>query len=238
MSTTVPHADSPATGGCPPAERERCLGPERLSAIVAERERIARELHDSPAQALATLHLRLRALDAHPGLADLDAVRAELTDLAAVCALALAEVRAEIRALRDCCGESRPLPDLLETLVGRFRRTTGLQTSLCLATDRGAHLPPDAVAHVARIVSEALTNVHKHADARTVGVRVEEDAAHVVVTVDDDGRGLAAPRSGDGYGLQVMRERATLAGGVLELGAGPEGGTRVRVRLPAGRAAS
>nr|NLI50163.1 sensor histidine kinase [Propionibacterium sp.] len=232
-----PAAVSGGSGGipCPPEERDRCLTRTRLAATLAERERLARELHDAPAQVLASLHLRLRGLELRPELAELAEVRAELADLAACCAEALRDLRADIRGLRDCCREDRSLPDLLDALAAGFTRGTGVPVELRVDAAAARLLSADAVAHVARIVSEALANVRKHADARRVGVRFEHRAGALVATVEDDGRGLAAnpPPDAEGFGLLTMRERAELAGGVLEVGPRPGGGTRVRLTLPA-----
>ncbi len=226
-----------APGGlpCPPGERERCLEQVRVAATVAERERLARELHDAPAQVLAAAHLRLRTLEAHPELAGLPGVRSELADVAATFADALRDLRQEIGALRDCCTDDRPLPELLGLLTTRFARSTGLPVDLHVDPAGARALRSDAVVHVARIVAEALTNVRKHAAAASVSVRVEHRGSQVVASVEDDGRGFSAPPSPDGlrYGLQVMAERAGLAGGHLAVMARPGGGTRVAVTLPA-----
>lgn len=219
---------------CPPGERERCLEQVRVAATVAERERLARELHDAPAQVLAAIHLRLRSLEGHPELAGLHAVQTELAEVAAVCADALRDLRQEIGGLRDCCAEDRSLPEVLGTLTARFARGTGIPTDLHVDPVGAEHLAPDAVVHVARIVAEALANVRKHAAARTVSVRVERHGAGVVASVEDDGVGFTQPPAPDGlrFGLHVMAERASLAGGHLDVGPRPGGGTRVRVVLP------
>ncbi len=248
MGRTAPPTTAPdpahahggsATAPCPPGERDHCLTRTRLAATLAERERLARELHDAPAQVLASVHLRLRGIEARPELAGLAEVRAELAELAAGCAEALRELRADIRGLRDCCREDRPLPELLDALATGFTRSTGVPVDLRVDA-APLPLPPDVVAHVGRIVAEALANVRKHAGARRVGVRFERNGSALVATVEDDGRGLPSGRVADaeGFGLLTMRERAELAGGVLDVGPRPGGGTRVRLTLPAHPAAA
>jgi signal transduction histidine kinase len=93
-----------------------------------------------------------------------------------------------------------------------------------------------------RIVQEALTNVVRHADARSVRVALAYEDDGVALQIDDDGRGLARPpggtngsaSNGGGHGLAGMRERAALLGGSVEAGPRPGGGFRVRARLPLG----
>ena len=225
---------APGSVPCRPDDRELCLGQVRVAATVAERERLARELHDAPAQVLASVHLRLRGLEGHPELAELSGVRAQLDEIATDCVEALRELREEIRGLRECCRDDRPLPELLESLTARFSRSSGIDAELCVDTARAHDLEPDVVLHVGRIMAEALTNVRKHAAARAVTVRVEQRGGQLVASVEDDGRGFTPPAGADGvrFGLAVMHERAELAGGRLEVGPRPGGGTRVRLTLP------
>ena len=237
-----PRAARPAFGECPTDERRHCLGTMWTAATVAERERLARELHDLPAQLLASLQLRLYAIQERPELAGLPGVRDELADLASGCAEALRELREEIHGLRECSADGRPLADLIEGLLGRFSRSTGLDASLAVPASEPFVLPPDAVTHVGRIVAEALTNVRKHAEASRVRVRLDADGAGLALSITDDGRGFETDAGArDGYGLLVMRERAELIGGTLRVDSRPGEGTRVLVRVPAtggdGRAA-
>jgi signal transduction histidine kinase len=138
-----------------------------------------------------------------------------------------------VGALRD---ESLPDPELIEVLVDDFARSTGLHASYSESGQRRP-LTPEARVAVFRTAQEALTNVAKHAAARSVEVGLDWLADAVVLTVVDDGTGAGSPitGSGPGNGLQGMRERAALAGGTLSAGPadGKPSGWRVQLRLAA-----
>ena len=145
----------------------------------------------------------------------------------------LAEARALVGSMTPPALEGDGLPDALERLVDRFGRDTGIAASFVLDGVPGQLSATSDVAAL-RATQEALANVRKHAAARTVSVRVERHGAGVVASVEDDGVGFTQPPAPDGlrFGLHVMAERASLAGGHLDVGPRPGGGTRVRVVLP------
>ena len=206
---------------------------ESLSAALVERDRIARELHDSLAQVLGVTHLRLRAMQARPAVAADEAIRAEVADLADLCGEAHRDVREAILGLKGAQRPDRPLLDRLEDYVRAFSRTSGIPTTLeACATDTA--LSPQAEVQVVRVVQEALTNVRKHAGARSATVLVSADASHTDFVVADDGRGfaLADATRGDGFGLSTMRERTESVGGRLRIESRPGEGTRVTAHLP------
>jgi signal transduction histidine kinase len=207
-------------------------------AILAERDRIARELHDSLAQVLGSTHLRLRAQLARPELSDRPAVRAELEDLATVAEDAYHDVREAILGLREA-SRPRGLIEALHAYLERYGVQSGIRTELETSVDGEPDLPTKAEIQVIRVIQEALTNVRKHARASTVRVRVHASADGGVVTivVEDDGRGfepdeVTVHRDG-GFGLQTMRERMELAGGSVRVDSAPGRGTRVIANVPA-----
>lgn len=156
------HAPAPGAADCPPASRERCLAHAHLDAVQQERARLARELHDGPAQALASLQLRLTTLGYRGELDALPGIRQELAVLAAACREALHDVRRDIRGLRACSARDAGFADTLRALAARFAEETGMRVDAQVAD---VEPPPAASGEILRVACEALTNVRKHADA-------------------------------------------------------------------------
>ncbi|MCE1177849.1 MAG: sensor histidine kinase [Micrococcales bacterium] len=203
---------------------------ERECAIRAERDRIAREMHDSLAQVLGVTQLRLRALSGAGELGE--SARAEVDDLADLARDAYRDVREAILGLRTAGGERLTFVEALSTYVAAFSRQSGVQTTLETGGIEPA-LSPTCEVEVIRVVQEALTNVRKHAGAAAATVRLTETPMSLSIVVEDDGRGFD-PRvaAGDGYGLFAMRERVAQSGGTLVVDSRPGAGTRVTVRIP------
>jgi signal transduction histidine kinase len=209
------------------AERER---EERSrQAVLAERARIARELHDVVTHNVSVMVVQAAAghdvFDSHP-----EKARQALGAVEETGRRALAELRKLLDVTHDGDGTT-PQPGLarVEELAARVRKA-GLDVELTVeGTPRDVPEAVDLSAY--RIVQEALTNTLKHARASRadITVRYEEDAIEVEVT--DDGVGLAGP-AGDGRGLIGMRERVSLFGGELLAGAASAGGFLVRARMP------
>ena len=209
---------------------------ERQTAALLERDRIARELHDSLAQVLSVAHLRLRTLEGRPCIRGDERVRAEIDDLATLCREAHRDVREAIVGLKDAHHPERTLLDHLESFVDVFERTSGIPTTLTTDVEHDLGLSDAAQVQVVRVVQEALTNVRKHAAARRAGVRISARDGHTEFVVEDDGTGFDAhhPRPGDGFGLTTMRERTESVGGTLRIDSAPGRGTRVVARVPVG----
>ncbi len=208
---------------------------ERIEALTlaAERQRMARELHDTLAQGLAGLLLQLEAADSH-----LDAGRGERAQ--GIVQQAMARARATLaearRAIDDLRATQLSAPDLAAAIrdeAAHFSGATGIPCNLDLALPDA--LPPALCEHALRAVAEGLTNVARHAQAQQVGVRAAEDGAWLTIEVRDDGTGFdpeaALTRAGH-YGLLGLRERARLAGGALEIDSAPGEGARLTLRLP------
>jgi two-component system nitrate/nitrite sensor histidine kinase NarX len=208
---------------------------EQQFTIVAERDRIARELHDSLAQVLGVIHLRLRSLE--PEVTDVpgNGVATEIGELADIADEAYRDVREAILGLRESVTSADGLEGALGEYLRKYARQTGIKATIhCDGTARRA-LTPRSEVQLLRVVQEALTNVRKHAGARHVAVSLSAGDGIVTLTVADDGSGFDPDRLGEaldhGFGLASMRERVEQIGGTLAVQTAPGQGTRVEVRL-------
>lgn len=214
---------------------------ERLSATVAERERIARELHDSLAQVLGVTHLRLRAVGASPAVRAAPEVAGEIDDLAELAHDAFTDVREAILGLREASRLERGFVPSLAAYLDKFSRQSGIAVSFDARVHHDPDLAPGSEIQVIRVIQEALANVRKHAGAERAVVRLSDDSVTTTIEVEDDGRGfdvaVALATRDEGFGLQTMRERIELVGGELSIDSHPGRGTRVSVRIPRERPA-
>lgn len=208
----------------------------RQRAVLSERTRIAREMHDSLAQVLGAVHLRLRALETGVGTLADDAVVAEVEALADVCAEAYRDVRETILGLRDANRHAdRSLEDNLRSYLEAYSTQSGISARLANEVGHEVALSPRAEVHVIRIVQEALTNVRKHASARSVLVSIRGTDTTTCFVVADDGVGFdpeVTASTQDGYGLFTMRDRAALLGGTVQVDSAPGRGTTVMASVP------
>jgi signal transduction histidine kinase len=212
------------------AERERDLAARE--AVVEERARIARELHDAIAHNVSMMVIQAgaerRVLDGKGG-----ATREVLETIERIGRGALTEMRRLVGMLRSDDGiplAPQPGLDDLQTLVGQVREA-GLPVELHLDGER-RELPVGIELSAYRIVQEALTNVLKHAGESHASVRVHYGADSLELEIVDDGARAPLPVAGGGHGLLGMRERVALYGGRLDAGRRPSGGFAVRVLLP------
>lgn len=203
-------------------------------AMLEERDRLAREIHDGLAQSLASLHLRIESLLLRVRSGALPDLVGTLQELKQACAATYSDVRKAIFNLKQHLPPETDLGGYLAEYLHEFARGQPLAVELTLPPQGLPALPPAAEAHLVRIVQEALHNVVKHARARRVSVKLEHRPQELTVTVRDDGVGFtpAAVRGADHYGLTIMAERARQAGGTLALESAPGAGTVVRVTLP------
>ena len=210
---------------------------ERLRAArLEESTRIAREIHDVLAHALAGLTIQLEATSALiENGADRDAVLVRVRRAHELARDGLRETRRAVGALR---GDATSVPDAIAALAAEYRGTADAPATLALHGDR-SRLAGDRGQAVLRTVQEALTNVHKHAPGGEVSIAVE--AGDEIVAVVEN-RLVGAPvsagalaASGGGYGLRGMRERAEALGGTLQAGPTAQG-WRVALHLPGKRA--
>lgn len=201
-------------------------------AVTEERNRLAREIHDSLVQAFAGIVLHTEALGSSLGANNLRSRRA-LSQIQQLARSGLNEARRSIRALRPKMLEGRTLAEALEAAAEHLCEA-GI---FCSLIQRGIvfTLPADVQNEMFRIAQEAMTNVSKHARAKSVWVILEFKPHQVILTIQDDGIGFATvnvPRSRCGYGMTTMRERARRIGGWLKIESPATGGTAIRVEMP------
>lgn len=205
-------------------------------AIVAERRRIAREIHDGAAQSLAGLRFKL-ALWSHLADAAPDNMRAALDELQTVLNDVIVDLRRAIFALRPVDLDALGFFPALTQLVGDFGDHNLIRVRLALSGPQEA-LPAIYELPLYRIIQEGLSNIGQHARASSLLLRLTVDeAGGVVMALSDDGRGFdphllgAVDRDGH-FGLRQMRERIVDLGGTLDIHSAPGHGTELVVTLP------
>jgi len=214
-------------------ELARLRAAETRDAILEERTRIARDMHDIVGHALAAIALQARAGRRRLANGATDGADVAFAEIDTVAGHALADTRRAVGLLRagDASAPPAPRPALgaLDELVAALR-TADVQIELRReGTPRAMPEPVEAAAY--RIVQESLSNVIKHAHPARVTVRLSHDDESLVVDVRDDGvRRNRAHRPG--HGLRGMRERVEALGGTLHAGPAADGGWQVHARLP------
>lgn len=197
--------------------------------VLAERERVAREVHDTLAQGYTSIVLLARTAIAQ--LADRPELAAErLAMIEEVARANLQEARAVVAALAPPDLEDHTLQEALTRLADRFARETGIGVSVQVDVDPGTLRRVEEVVFV-RAAQEALSNARRHAAAHRVVLRLEKRDGQIELLVEDDGVGFDARDAGSG--LTGLRRRVEQAGGSFEVQTSPGGGTRVVARLAA-----
>jgi signal transduction histidine kinase len=193
-----------------------------------ERRRLARELHDETGQALTSILLGLRSVEESGG----DKVRKSVSDVRELVVATLQDVRALAVQLRPKALDDFGLVPALERLVQTFSESTAISVELEAQLGE-SRLPADVETTLYRIIQEALTNVVKHAEAKSVSVLLVRRESSVTAVIEDDGRGFDPTNTRDGgLGLLGMRERVALHDGQLKIEASPEAGTTLVVEMP------
>ena len=201
-------------------------------AVLQERQRVAREVHDGLAQTLGYLNVQMGIVDHLLAGGDLKRAQSELETMVQVTREAYGDLRQSIVDLRTppSGGLRRTLREYLE----RFSLQTGIRCHFEGHQGSAAMLSPSAEVQLIRIVQEALTNVKKHAPGAEVWLGVEANDRSVRVTVRDDGPGFSPEAvAGSGrFGLHTMKERAEGIGGQLRIDSRPGAGARLEVTVP------
>jgi signal transduction histidine kinase len=201
-----------------------------LEAQEAERSRIARELHDETGSALTAVLLGLAAIDAAATLPEAHQASTALRETARG---TLENVGRLAFALRPAALDEFGLVPALQDLSGSLEEQGGPKIELDLDLPAGRRLPAKLETAVFRITQEALTNVVKHAEAKTVHIIFACRERSVVLRIEDDGGGFSrAQVAGGGLGLIGMRERVASVNGALDIESKRGAGTRITVEIP------
>lgn len=201
-------------------------------ATLQERNRIAREIHDSLGHALTGLNLQLETAlklwSADPGTA-----RTFLADAKQLSATALRDVRESVAIMRQDPLQGQPLSVAIASLVNHCQRNTGIQfTSDLQIPDT---LGPDLKVAVYRIIQEALTNLSKYSQATHVNITgnvIGSPMPTLTLTIHDNGEGFQVAQNTMGFGIQGMRERTLSLRGTFEICSQPGAGCKVQARFP------
>jgi signal transduction histidine kinase len=220
-------------------QTERAEGERARRAVLEERTRIARELHDVVAHHLSLIAVRAETAPYRlPGLPE--PARAEFGSLSEEAREALTEMRRLLGVLRhDQPADRAPQPELADLpLLVDTARQAGISVELSVPAAFG-DVPPGVGICAYRIVQESLSNASQHAPGALVTVSVDHDSGAVLLRVVNGPGGPAGPpvnENGPGHGLTGMRERVALLGGSLSAGPSPDGGFVVSAVLPLGNA--
>jgi PAS domain S-box-containing protein len=217
-------------------EELRRLPRRIIEAQEAERQRVARELHDGVNQIIASVKMRLRKVED-----TIAAINPAATQVLARCyellVKALEENRRIARALRPSDLDELGLAEACRNLCKELETISNLQVH-CQITEPAKRPPPAVELNLFRIIQETLSNAHQHAQATTVSLQMAIHEGSLELSIRDNGRGFdfkSLPACQDkrrGIGLTSVRERAAALGGVCEIISTPNQGTLIRVRVP------
>ncbi len=212
-------------------EHARIYTQSRQLAAAEERNRLARELHDSVTQTLFSISMISQAL---PSLIERNQAKAmdssvRLSELARG---ALAEMRMLILELRPAALQEMGLAVALERHISGFSSREALEIAYRV-DGLQRRLPSEQEEALFRIAQESLNNIARHAQAKNVSIVLEFEPHDVQITITDDGVGMPAAPNTAGFGMISMRERAERLGGTLDVSAEAGHGVRIRARVPA-----
>jgi two-component system nitrate/nitrite sensor histidine kinase NarX len=212
-------------------QNARLMVQVEYQAVVDERTRLAREIHDGLAQTLAFLKIQASQMQNYLARGEMDRLASSLQANYRTLSDAYIDARQAIDNLRRV--PSTSLRDWIKQVAADFEQSTELAVDLS-GFELSTEYPANHQAQLIRIIQEALSNVRKHADAHAVAIRGHQEGDDVFIEVRDDGRGFT-PESIHGnshYGLVGMRERAESIGADFQITSQPGGGTVVSLRLP------
>ena len=203
-------------------------------AVLQERQRVAREVHDGLAQTLGYLNVQMGIVDHLLTRGEPARAQSELETMARVTREAYSDLRQAISDLRTAPAATGGLRRTLRENLERFAVETGISCHFEGHHGSAAVLPPASEVQLIRVVQEGLTNVKRHAPGAQIWLSVEAGHGWVRIVLRDDGPGFdpAVAAAGGRFGLQTMKERAESIGGTLELDSRPGAGTRLEITAP------
>lgn len=217
-------------------QQARLMSQERALAILTERDRLGRELHDGPAQVWSFISMQVETALSLLDSGQVDPAREKLQRLREVTQALQIDLRESIAGLHPLTATPGDLLTTLEAQMQWYRHHGGLQATLSVEGPwDGERLAPEVCLQVQRILLEALANVRKSAKASRVELLVQQQDTHTTFKVTDDGcgfdPGVAFGRTGH-HGLTIMADRASEIGAELNLESQPGQGTALTLRLP------
>jgi signal transduction histidine kinase len=203
----------------------------RQSAVMAERNRMARDIHDTLAQGFTGVIVQLEAAGEAMSQSRTARVSDHLNQASELARESLREARRSVQALRPQALEGKQVSEALKDLIEKMTRGTTVHAEFTLQGNQ-QKLPPEWEANLLRIGQEVLTNVLRHARASTFNVLLVFDSREIRLNLRDDGCGFDPKRRHEGFGLQGMRERAEGMGGQLSIESANGKGTMISIALP------
>jgi PAS domain S-box-containing protein len=205
-------------------------------AVIEERERMARDLHDSIGQMLGFINLQAQGIRHELVNAGIEDISLKLGKLVDASQMAHTEIRQYIHEVRSSSYLEKDFMTALKTVVSRFEEQTGVNVAMNIPPDfTGGELEPGSRMNVLNIVREAMNNVRKHAEAENLYISFSLSQGQLYTVIEDDGKGFDAARlnaARSGFGLDIMRERAMEAGGQIDISSAAGWGTRIELRIP------
>jgi signal transduction histidine kinase len=198
-------------------------------AVLQERNRIARDIHDSLGHSLTALNLQLETA-VKLWSSDPDRATQFLARAKQLGSQALQEVRQSIWAMRSDPLQGQSLEEAIASLAQELYRSTGISPACIIILE--CPLPAEVTTALYRIVQEALTNICKYAAATEVKIQLQTSPTSVCLVIQDNGKGFSVERNTTGFGLQGMRERTLALGGQFEIDSAPAAGCRITADIP------
>ena len=218
------------------AELRKALEQERIlnrrieqMATLEERNRIARDIHDSLGHSLVALNIQMETAltlwQDNPEQAYTFLVEAKQLG-----SQALSAVRSSVTEIRSDPLQGQILNEAIATLIQEFHRTGGILPEYCMNLSQPLSNAVNTTVY--RIVQEGLTNIFKYAKATVVKIHIQATQSELLLILEDNGKGFCTNENSIGYGLQGMRERTTALGGKLEVKSKPGAGCRITASFP------
>ena len=205
-----------------------------LLAEARERNRLAQELHDTVAQSLGYLNLKIATTNMLLAGGQIDAAKTNLQEVKNVISEAYTDVREEIFHLRAKLLSGLGFMDLLDRYIDKYRRFYSLDIQLIQEADPALfEFPSEVTSQIVRTIQEALINIRKHAHVNTAVIYLGQENGHIRIRIEDHGQGFDLAKIKEktsSFGLQIMRERVESVGGSLEIDTAPGQGTRIILR--------
>jgi signal transduction histidine kinase len=207
---------------------------QRLLAEMAERNRLAQELHDTVAQTLGYLNLKISLTHSLLDSDGIETAKANLQELKQVVSETYTDVREEIFNLRTKVMLGLSFMEMLQRYIDKYHRFYNLDIHLIQEADPALFdFPPEVGPQLIRTIQEALINIRKHAQVKMATIRLGQERGQVRISIEDDGQGFDPDRIKEktaSFGLQIMRERVESVGGSLEIDTAPGHGTKIILR--------